>query len=140
MKLQFESRGRTSGRSTTILFFYAFLVLGWACDSFAAPPNKPVFIYGAYASGNQYRAKQPIERLNYVAGILDGFIYAPAWGADEKNLDALRACMDGMPGSQLLAIVDQYVESKPSNWDHPMPVLVHQAMFFACKDRNQPLH
>jgi hypothetical protein len=80
-----------------------------------------------------------VERLNYVEGIIDGFLYSPMFGGSEQSMHALKICVGGMQSGQALAIVDQYMKGNPSQWDWQMNLLVHRALYAACKEPSAPL-
>lgn len=118
------------------------IVLAIACSSatvFGAPPDKPVKLQHGFFKGNDYRAMAGNARTAYVSGMLDGFLFAPVFGADAGDLSPLAKCLTGMRSDQAMAIVDYHMTKHPEMWDADMNTIVYRALLQACADRNHPL-
>lgn len=73
-------------------------------------------------------------RTAYVIGVLDGFSYAPAFGAPDAKIGKLRRCIGTMHADarQIGTIVDKYLDAHPESWSEQMQPIVLQAMRQAC--------
>jgi hypothetical protein len=107
-----------------LLFFFA--------EAVASMPNTIVVVPHGYYTGNSYRALPEEVKKVYVAGVIDGILYSPVFGGDQESIGQFKACMAGMNSSQIGAIVNQYLEANPQDWDNDMNNLIDQAMRKAC--------
>lgn len=109
-------------------------ILASACTlSFAQ--EDLVTIPPGYYTGNMYLRLPDRSRAMYLAGTVDGFLSAAAFGAPEKGVKWLSTCITGMENGQLLAIVDKWMAENPREWNFTMQLSVHRALFQACRPR-----
>jgi len=76
-------------------------------------------------------------RTAYVIGMLDGFSYAPVFGAPDAKIEKLRQCIGTMHADarQVGTIVDKYLEANPDSLTLQMQPIVLRAMRQACATR-----
>ncbi|WP_425953055.1 Rap1a/Tai family immunity protein [Ralstonia pseudosolanacearum] len=110
--------------------------LGLALSSISSTAT---YLEGGYVTGNQFRTRAKFERMNYVAGVVDGVLSSPQFGASEQTMHTLKVCIQTMTAGQLLAIVDQYMAANPSQWDWQMNFLTIRALALACVERGTPI-
>lgn len=106
--------------------------------TFAALPTKAVEIQNGYYTGSAYRTLPDDARMTYIAGVIDGYLYAPMFGADGTDMRPFAGCIRGMKTDQLMAIVDQYLANNPTVWDDQMNAVVDMAFRRACASRGRP--
>ncbi|NKF95648.1 hypothetical protein GO290_02745 [Ralstonia solanacearum] len=114
----------------------------WAAAGMLASASAGVpegaFGFGA-VRGNHYRAWPVASRQLYLAGIIDGMLYAPAVSGRTEFAVALSECLIGVPVTQQTAVVDKALADNPSHWDAPMNWLVFDALSKFCGARSKPL-
>ncbi|NKF92563.1 hypothetical protein GO286_04849 [Ralstonia solanacearum] len=114
----------------------------WAAAGLLAHASAGVpegaFGFGA-VRGNHYRAWPVARRQFYLAGVIDGMLYAPAVGGKTAFVVALSECLTGVPAAQQTAVVDKALADNPSHWDAPMNWLVFDALSKFCGARGKPL-
>jgi hypothetical protein len=79
-----------------------------------------------------------LQRL-YLMGLLDGWYMAPNFGAPDntKWLMSIEACVEGMKGSQVAAILDKYINNHPEKWDADLKDVAFEGIREACIARGQ---
>jgi hypothetical protein len=102
----------------------------------------------AAVTGNDWRALPASARATYVSGVVDNLVdfgaavrsLVPAEKrtASEKMLVSFEDCIakTPRPPSQLVAIVEKYVQDNPGQWHTRMSGLVFEAL--RCKDASAP--
>jgi hypothetical protein len=103
----------------------------------AAPANT----YRGFLTGKYYRGGSPQTRTAYVIGVLDGFSYAPAFGAPNTKIGKLQLCISAMQidAKQLSTVVDQYLDAHPESWGEQMQPIVLRAMRQTCATHGNAL-
>lgn len=94
-----------------------------------------VTIPPGYYTGNMYMRLSADDRVMYLAGAVDGFLTAAAFGAPEKGVKWLSSCIAGMEAGQLLAIVNKWMAENPREWSISMQMNAHRALYQACRTR-----
>ena len=84
-------------------------------------------------TGNQFRKLTQPEKIAYVTGIWDGFMFSPALGGQTATDQRLYDCVPGLMQEQLLAIVEQYMKEHPGRWGDPMNMIVYLALPASCR-------
>lgn len=102
-------------------------------------PDGAVKINNGYMTGNAYRDLPYNSKAAYVMGVVDGLLLAPFLGAEERDVDRIASCINGIRSDQLHAIVDAYLAAHPELWDDRMHALTLSALNEACKARGKPL-
>lgn len=87
--------------------------------------------HGAY-TGLEYRQRTEDERSYYLAGLWDGLLAAPLFGADEKLSESFHQCLLQFKTAQLLAIVDKHLADHPVQWQQDMQALALSALRESC--------
>ena len=108
------------------------IVLAVACLAVSAEAQNIPYWPGRI-TGDFWREAADSNRMSYVIGVIDGFHYSAAFGADENILEQLHSCTRTQPGTQLLAIVDQYHADHPELWDAPMSRIINEALREFCR-------
>lgn len=107
------------------------VVLATAASSVAAQKSD-VYLYEGFMRGETYLSLPDARRSAYVMGLVDGFLYAPAFDAPSASITWLHSCVSGMTNTQLTAVIDQQVRSNPIDWQVPMHVLAGNALRKTC--------
>jgi len=94
----------------------------------------------AYVNGNHYQEYDVTTRTIYVMGVVDGLAGSFTMGGSTRRASALGACLKGLPGAQVRAVVDKYMTDNPAHWDWSMPILVYNAINTMCKERGTPIY
>jgi hypothetical protein len=87
-----------------------------------------------FLTGKFFRGGSQSLRTAYVIGVLDGFSYAPAFGAPDTKIDKLQRCVGTMHADarQVSTIIDKYLDAHPDSWNEKMQPIVLRAMRQAC--------
>jgi hypothetical protein len=107
-------------------------------------PNDVFSPHPGFFTGSHYEALSSPERLRYLDGLMDGFLYAPMLAAngysDHKSIEQLSQCNAavGMTDIQFLKIVDDYMNTHPDYWGAPMNGSAAAALAQFCKKTRHP--
>jgi hypothetical protein len=87
-----------------------------------------------FLTGKFFRGGSQSLRTAYVIGVLDGFSYAPAFGAPDAKIEKLQRCIGAMhaDAGQVGTIIDKYLDAHPESWNDKMQPIVLRAMQQAC--------
>jgi hypothetical protein len=87
-----------------------------------------------FLTGKFFRGGSQSLRTAYVIGVLDGFSYAPAFGAPDTKIEKLQRCIGTMHADarQVGTIIDTYLDAHPDSWNEKMQPIVLRAMRQAC--------
>jgi hypothetical protein len=127
-------------RAAVAMFGAASILAGsvWAVDGFAQI-NPTAQINSGFMTGNRYRSLDPVQRSDYLMGILDGFYAAPIFRGSSASTNALNNCTKTMTNTDIVAIVDQFIAANPTQWSVQMNILVLTAMITACRSKGVPI-
>jgi hypothetical protein len=101
-----------------------------------------VFVPHSLMTGSQYQQFSPAERQRYVAGVVDGFFFAPMLAATQvMRVYKLQACAvdHQMNDAVITAIVDKFVADNPEIGGEDMHYIVFRAMRGACAKLGNPI-
>ena len=88
---------------------------------------------GGFLKGNDYRLLSTTEKIAYLTGIWDGYMFSPALGGKAKNDQVLFDCLPNLVQNQLLAIVEKYMTEHPEEWGSSMNFIVFSALPKSCR-------
>jgi hypothetical protein len=110
----------------------AALALITLCSIAHASPASD--INNGFLTGKSFRGGSQPMRTAYVIGVLDGFSYAPVFGAPDTKIEKLRRCIGTMHADarQVGTLVDQYLDAHPESWSEQMQPIVLRAMRQVC--------
>ena len=91
-----------------------------------------VEIGAGFVAGNQYISLSPNARQKYIAGVIDGFLTSPAFGAPKTNTGWIERCIQGMSDQQIDTIVLGFLNEHPERTHYPMTIITYSAMKGAC--------
>ena len=111
-----------------IFSLVAMVAAGYSAESAA----QDVYIHNGFVSGNDYRGWSSTAKERYVIGLIEGMLLAPFFGASKEQLSWLEECATGMTSSQIVAILDKYLDENPARWHEDMHALGYVAMKDAC--------
>jgi hypothetical protein len=89
---------------------------------------------GGFFKGNDYRTLPQPEKIAYLTGVWDGYMFSPALGGRAKNDQVLFDCLPNLVPDQLLAIVEKYMKEHPEKWGSSMNFIVFSALPKSCQD------
>lgn len=91
-------------------------------------------INNGFLTGKSFQGGSQSMRTAYVIGVLDGFSYAPVFGAPDTKIEKLRQCIGAMHADarQVGTIVDQFLAANPDSLNQQMQPVVLRAMRQAC--------
>jgi hypothetical protein len=94
-----------------------------------------------FLTGKFFKGGSQSLRTAYVIGVLDGFSYAPVFGAPDTKVEKLRRCIGAMHADarQVGTIVDQYLDAHPESLNEQMQPIVLRAMRQACATHSAAL-
>ena len=114
----------------------------WPCMVFVVALFTGLATEATAISGNEYRALLDIQRLFYLAGVLDGWsnVLEPlrALNVDVSVVDQMfqrvfDCVAKGMTRGQVMAIVDKHMNDHPEAWHYTAGSTAWVAMNEACK-------
>jgi hypothetical protein len=87
-----------------------------------------------FLTGKQFQGGSQSLRTAYVIGVLDGFGYAPTFGAPDAKVAKLQRCIGALHADarQMGTIIDKYIEAHPDTLNEKMQPVVLRAMRQAC--------
>jgi len=87
-----------------------------------------------FLTGKLFQGGSQSLRTAYVIGVLDGFSYAPVFGAPDAKVAKLQRCIGTMhiDARQVGTIVDQYLVAHPESLNEKMQPVVLRAMQQVC--------
>jgi hypothetical protein len=112
-----------------------------------SPESRPgVWIHDDFYKGRDFRLLSERERRVYAAGILDGMLLAPFFGAPAGDLSKiergevvpttrsewLAKCVVGMNDEQVAAIITKYLNDHPERWHEGAHLSTYSAMIESC--------
>ncbi|TPG51038.1 hypothetical protein EAH75_06480 [Rhodanobacter glycinis] len=95
-------------------------------------PAQTYEIKTGFVTGQAYLQMTQPQRSAYAMGVVDGMFLSPFFGAPKVKVTWLETCVTGMPDSQLVAVLDQYVRANPVRWHESMHTLAFSALKQAC--------
>src|SRR5664280_994647 len=109
------------------------------CSSFAGDPSKPpartptkspqpVLIQNGLITGNEFRTLSAHDRRWCAAGIIDGMLQAPLYGAPKERTKWMEDCLVGMNDEQVATILLQWLQRNPARWGQYMGTVAYAAL------------
>ncbi|MHB1861614.1 MAG: Rap1a family protein [Gemmatimonadaceae bacterium] len=103
------------------------------CARPALAQDSLVVVHNGMLTGNDYLSYSVSAQRAYVAGIVDGMLLAPLFGAKERSTAWFVDCVQGMTDVEIRAIIGNYLQAHPVLWKNQMHALVYSALFAACR-------
>ncbi|QIG50558.1 hypothetical protein G5V57_24210 [Nordella sp. HKS 07] len=92
-----------------------------------------VTIGGGYITGNEYQQLREAEKIVYAAGLVDGMLGAPLFGApDSGRVARLDACIKNKSAEQIAAILSKDLQENPELWHLGVNVPAYNALNKVC--------
>jgi hypothetical protein len=92
----------------------------------------PTLLHGFCQSGS-IQGLAWDQKAVYIEGWADSRLNAGIFGT-AKTIKALRDCVQGKTITQILAIVDKYVQGHPETWNQPAAAEADDALQDSCPD------
>jgi hypothetical protein len=98
-------------------------------------------VRAGFYKGRDYRALSDLERRRYAAGVVDGMLLAPTFGAPNPISEAagsttryrwLTQCVTDMTDDQVAAIISKYLDAHPEHWHQDAHLSAYRALLDAC--------
>ena len=100
-----------------------------------APEDGRIRIHGSYISGLQYLDMNGLEKKAYVAGVVEGMLLAPAFGADEAGMVWFHECTRAIGLKELRKYLFEYIKERDALWQHRNPAQIFRAIHEACEEK-----
>lgn len=110
-------------------FSSVVLILLLVVPSFSVA-SETTLIRTGFGTGERYLSASEQEQRAYAAGIINGMLMAPMFGASRGKMRWLEQCIQGMTDSQIVSILTKYLRDNPGRW-HETP---HAPMYTALKE------
>ncbi|MDB5813499.1 MAG: hypothetical protein JWN23_616 [Rhodocyclales bacterium] len=95
--------------------------------------SQGIWVKNGFFTGNDYRELNDADRGIYLMGIIDGFLFAPTFGAPQNGpIRRIERCVTSMRNNQVTALVDGFLLTRPVQWHEDMHVLTYQALLASC--------
>lgn len=91
-----------------------------------------VKIRTGFSTGQKYIQMTAAQKRYYAMGIVNGMLLAPLFGAPKENMAALEKCISEMTDTQVAAILTDYLNKNPGQWNETPHVPMYKAMTEAC--------
>ncbi len=91
-------------------------------------------IHGGYVTGFQYWDMPGLQKKAYVAGLLDGMLLAPAFGAREPAMRWFLDCTEAIGVIKIRAALIDYIKSHDETLDNKNAAKMYRAIRHACRD------
>lgn len=115
-------------RFTSLLVLAAF-VSAAPIPGFAAGQDN---IRSGFSTGEKYLNMTAAQKRYYSMGIVNGMLLAPLFGAPKENMAGLESCISGMTDTQVAAILTDYLNKHPAQWNDTPHVPMYKALMEAC--------
>lgn len=76
-------------------------------------PGADVAVHDGFISGLDVKAFDARGRARYVAGVIDGMLMAPAFGAPQESVAVLEECVKHMSSTQIADLLTQELNDHP---------------------------
>jgi len=91
-----------------------------------------VMIQDGYISGAEFLDMGGIEKKFYVAGVIEGILLTPAFGAPDERLDWLYACTRRLGLAELRRGLFDYIKVRAELLDNRNPAKLYRALRATC--------
>ena len=88
----------------------------------------PVTANPGFLTGEKFLKLGERDQASYTLGLMDGYLFAPSFGADQKYLRWIIECIKEKTQTQIAAIFRKYLEQNPEEWDKPANMLMFNAL------------
>ena len=92
----------------------------------------PVSVQQGFLSGEDFLKFSESDKASYSMGIIDGYLAAPIFGADEKYIIWISNCVKDKTNTQISAILVKYLQDNPGRWDKSVQFLMFEALMKGC--------
>lgn len=97
-----------------------------------ARAQAPVEIRNGFYTGSTFRDSQTTSKRAYAAGLMDGMLLAPLFGAPKASMYRLENCIANMTDEQLAAILSKELEEHSESWQGGAHVAMYRGMISRC--------
>jgi len=95
-----------------------------------------VLIHNGFMTGKDYLEMPPSQQRVYAAGVTNGMLLAPLFGAPKERMTWFEGCVTEMTDTQVAAILKKYLEDNPGRWHEIPHATMYRAMINACPKQN----
>jgi len=95
-----------------------------------------VLIHNGFLTGKDYLEMSSSQQKAYAAGVTNGMLLAPLFGAPKERLTWFESCVTGMTDIQVGAILKKYLENNPGRWHESSHITMYSAMLNACSKQS----
>ncbi len=110
------------------------LVLAFVSSAAQEKHLKTIAVPNGFLSGQDFLDMPEDGQRAYAMGFLDGIRQSVLLGADETKVGALHKCMGGVKASQIVAIVDKYLQEHPEKWHWDAKLTAYSALLEVCPE------
>jgi len=82
-----------------------------------------VMIHNGFGTGQGYVEMSDAQKKAYAAGMVNGMLMAPLFGASKDEMKWLEAYLENMTDQQVAAIITKYLNDNPGRWHEGLHVL-----------------
>ena len=93
-------------------------------------PDVP--IHDGFIRGTDVRSFDDKGRARYAAGVIDGMLMAPVFGAPQANVEVLENCVKSMNSSQLAGLLMKELDDHPSVRPESAHKTLYRALVAKC--------
>ena len=119
---------------TVLLFSLLFLVTQAYADIDVF--KGPVSVQKGFLTGEEFLKLSERDKVSYTMGIIDGYLSAPMFGAEDKYVAWISTCIKGKTNTQITAILVKYLEDNAVRWDKSVQFLMFEALKKACGEQS----
>ena len=115
-----------------IVILFALIFLGTQVYADSDVFKGPVSVQMGFITGEDFLKLSESDKASYSMGIIDGYLSAPIFGANDRYLKWISTCIKGKTNTQIAAILVKYLQDNPGRWDKSVQFLMFEALKKAC--------
>lgn len=97
-----------------------------------AKGGQSVTVHNGFVTGQEFLDGSTQMRRYYAAGLIDGMLLAPLFGASKDDLKWVEACVVNMTDTQVAAILEKELRDHPERWHESAHVIMFAALRSRC--------
>jgi hypothetical protein len=103
------------------------------CVALLAQSAEPISIKNGFGTGEEFLRMPRQEKRVYLQGLTTGMLAAPLFGAPKSKMLRMEQCITGMTDTQLVAILEKYLNENPATWQMGPHILMFNALNSTCQ-------
>jgi hypothetical protein len=89
-------------------------------------------VYGGFLNGEELLGLSGMGQADYTIGVIDSLFFTTPADQQDRCAEKLLACIQDRSTTQILAIVENSIRSRPEDWNKPAPLVIVEALDNPC--------